>query len=55
MIDPAMLRPGRLDKCLYVPLPDKEDRVDIHPEGKKERKEKKRKKFDDQMPLKFDF
>jgi len=29
MIDPAMLRPGRLDKCLYVPLPDKEDRVDI--------------------------
>eukprot|EP00026_Physarum_polycephalum_P002254 Phypoly_transcript_02259.p1 GENE.Phypoly_transcript_02259~~Phypoly_transcript_02259.p1 ORF type:complete len:929 (+),score=161.80 Phypoly_transcript_02259:105-2891(+) len=29
MIDPAMLRPGRLDKCLYVPLPDKEDRADI--------------------------
>jgi len=29
MIDPAMLRPGRLDKCLYVPLPDLEDRIDI--------------------------
>jgi len=29
MIDPAMLRPGRLDKCLYVPLPEKEDRADI--------------------------
>lgn len=29
MIDPAMIRPGRLDKCLYVPLPEKDDRVDI--------------------------
>lgn len=29
MIDPAMIRPGRLDKCLYVPLPEKEERADI--------------------------
>lgn len=27
IIDPAMLRPGRLDKLLYVPLPNAEDRV----------------------------
>lgn len=26
IIDPAMLRPGRLDKLLYVPLPNQEDR-----------------------------
>jgi len=29
LIDPAMLRPGRLDKLLYVPLPTAEDRVSI--------------------------
>jgi ribosome biogenesis ATPase len=29
LIDPAMLRPGRLDKLLYVPLPSPEDRVSI--------------------------
>ena len=29
MIDPAMVRPGRLDKLLYVDLPDSEDRVGI--------------------------
>lgn len=29
MIDPAMLRPGRLDKCLYVPLPPRESRAEI--------------------------
>ena len=29
MIDPAMLRPGRLDKLLYVPLPTKDDRLSI--------------------------
>jgi len=29
IIDPAMVRPGRLDKPLYVPLPSKDDRVDI--------------------------
>jgi len=29
MIDPAMLRPGRLDKLLYVPLPTREERVQI--------------------------
>ncbi|KNC96686.1 uncharacterized protein SPPG_07899 [Spizellomyces punctatus DAOM BR117] len=29
MIDPAMLRPGRLDKALYVDLPNVEERWDI--------------------------
>jgi ribosome biogenesis ATPase len=29
IIDPAMLRPGRLDKLLYVPLPTKGDRQSI--------------------------
>ena len=29
LIDPAMLRPGRLDKLLYVPLPQPQDRIDI--------------------------
>ncbi len=29
LIDPAMLRPGRLDKLLYVPLPSPIDRVAI--------------------------
>ena len=29
IIDPAMLRPGRLDKLLYVPLPTKKDRMSI--------------------------
>uniref|UniRef100_A0A182UZD9 AAA+ ATPase domain-containing protein n=1 Tax=Anopheles merus TaxID=30066 RepID=A0A182UZD9_ANOME len=29
IVDPAVLRPGRLDKILYVGLPAKEDRVDI--------------------------
>jgi ribosome biogenesis ATPase len=29
LIDPAMLRPGRLDKLLYVPLPSPSDRVAI--------------------------
>lgn len=29
LIDPALLRPGRLDKCLLCPLPDKEERVEI--------------------------
>ena len=29
LIDPAMLRPGRLDKLLYVPLPSPEDRYSI--------------------------
>ena len=29
IIDPAMLRPGRLDKLLYVPLPDLKDRKSI--------------------------
>jgi ribosome biogenesis ATPase len=29
MIDPAMLRPGRLDKALYVDLPTVDERLDI--------------------------
>ena len=29
MIDPALLRPGRLDKMLYVPLPPPDGRVSI--------------------------
>lgn len=29
IIDPAMLRPGRLDKLLYVNLPDRADRLSI--------------------------
>jgi ribosome biogenesis ATPase len=29
IIDPAVLRPGRLDKILYVGMPDVEDRIDI--------------------------
>ena len=29
IIDPALLRPGRLDKALYVPLPDSKGREDI--------------------------
>lgn len=29
LIDPAMLRPGRLDKLLYVPLPSPDDRFSI--------------------------
>ncbi|KAL7581724.1 hypothetical protein ACA910_022264 [Epithemia clementina (nom. ined.)] len=29
LIDPAMMRPGRLDKLLYVPVPTPEDRVSI--------------------------
>ena len=29
IIDPAMLRPGRLGKLIFVPLPTKEDRKSI--------------------------
>lgn len=29
IIDDAMLRPGRLDKILYVPIPTSEDRASI--------------------------
>ena len=29
MIDPAMCRPGRLDKLLYVDLPSADERVEI--------------------------
>ena len=37
MIDPALLRPGRFDRLLYVPLPDEDARkriLEIHLEGK---------------------
>jgi len=27
IIDSAMIRPGRLDKLLYVPFPESEDRI----------------------------
>ena len=29
MIDKALLRPGRIDRIIYVPLPDKEARKEI--------------------------
>jgi ribosome biogenesis ATPase len=29
IVDPAVLRPGRLDKILYVGIPSVSDRVDI--------------------------
>lgn len=29
IVDPAVLRPGRLDKILYVGLPEESDRADI--------------------------
>jgi transitional endoplasmic reticulum ATPase len=29
MIDPALLRPGRFDKIIQIPLPDKESRLSI--------------------------
>jgi transitional endoplasmic reticulum ATPase len=29
MIDPALLRPGRFDKIISIPLPDKESRLSI--------------------------
>uniref|UniRef100_A0A0G4I8T5 AAA+ ATPase domain-containing protein n=1 Tax=Chromera velia CCMP2878 TaxID=1169474 RepID=A0A0G4I8T5_9ALVE len=29
IVDPAMLRPGRLDKLLYVPLPSRDGRLEI--------------------------
>ncbi|MGC9189487.1 MAG: AAA family ATPase, partial [Conexivisphaera sp.] len=36
-LDPALLRPGRFDKLIYVPLPDRRSRVEIlkiHLKGK---------------------
>ena len=29
ILDPAILRPGRIDKPLYVPLPDQSGKVEI--------------------------
>jgi ribosome biogenesis ATPase len=29
IIDPAILRPGRLDKIIYVGLPTEQDRLEI--------------------------
>ncbi len=37
MVDPALLRPGRIDKLLYIPMPDRDSRekiLKIHGEGK---------------------
>jgi len=37
MVDPALLRPGRFDRIVFVPNPDKESRkkiLEIHSEGK---------------------
>lgn len=28
-IDPALLRPGRLDQLIYIPLPDEDSRISI--------------------------
>jgi transitional endoplasmic reticulum ATPase len=29
IIDPALLRPGRLDQLIYIPLPDEKSRTQI--------------------------
>jgi transitional endoplasmic reticulum ATPase len=29
IIDPAILRPGRLDQLIYIPLPDEKSRINI--------------------------
>ncbi len=29
LVDPALLRPGRFDKCLYCPLPNQNERLEI--------------------------
>jgi transitional endoplasmic reticulum ATPase len=29
IIDPAILRPGRLDQLIYIPLPDEKSRIQI--------------------------
>jgi transitional endoplasmic reticulum ATPase len=37
MVDPALMRPGRIDRILYIPNPDKEAReaiLEIHTRGK---------------------
>ncbi|MCW3133467.1 MAG: CDC48 family AAA ATPase [Methanophagales archaeon] len=37
MVDPALLRPGRLDRLIYIPPPDKEERkkiFEVHLRGK---------------------
>jgi transitional endoplasmic reticulum ATPase len=36
MVDPALLRPGRFDKLLYIPIPERESRekiLEIHADG----------------------
>jgi transitional endoplasmic reticulum ATPase len=37
MVDPALMRPGRLDRLIYIPPPDKEERekiFEVHLTGK---------------------
>ncbi|WP_411023517.1 AAA family ATPase, partial [Salmonella sp. s51228] len=29
IVDPAILRPGRLDQLMYIPLPDEQSRVSV--------------------------
>jgi peroxin-1 len=31
LIDPALLRPGRLDKCLYCGMPTQDEREEVKP------------------------
>lgn len=38
LIDPALLRPGRLDKCLYCPPPDQVREQNIYMRGKAKKK-----------------
>lgn len=40
LIDPALLRPGRLDKCLYCPPPDRVRKqiISCERQGKKQTK-----------------
>jgi len=33
IIDPALLRPGRLDQLIYIPLPDDGSRLNVSPQG----------------------
>lgn len=39
LIDPALLRPGRLDKCLYCPPPDQVKKLYTTPYMKRKKSE----------------